>query len=75
MCSLPTQAAYFVFKQLIIKSSSLGHVGGSVVKPLTLAQVMIPQFMSSSPTLGELKPHNGWAQAPQQVSLGSDGGL
>ena len=35
------------------KVGELGHLGGSVVKHLTSAQVVISQFVSLSPTLGE----------------------
>ena len=43
-------------RECVLKASRIGHLGGSVVKRLTLAQVMISGFLSSSPTLGELEP-------------------
>ena len=40
------------------------RLGGSVIKHLTSAQIMILQLMSSSPTSGELETHFGWARSP-----------
>ena len=41
-----------------------GRLGGSVVKHLISAQVMISRFMSSNPTSGKLEPWLGWSWAP-----------
>ena len=57
----------------------MGHLGGSVVKCLTLAQVMISQLMSLSPMaqvmiswLMSLRPTSGSVLTAQSLELALD---
>ena len=45
-----------------LNATNLGHLGDSVVKHLTSAQVMVSQLVSSSPASGEHEPASGELQ-------------
>ena len=49
-------------------SKFLGHLGGSVVKRLTSAQVMISRFLSLSPTSGSVLTAQSLEPASDSVS-------
>lgn len=46
-----------------------GCLADSVIKHLTLAQIIIPQFVSSSPTLGEFRAPPLVSTSPASLSL------